>query len=211
LLLKRNELPCSWPHPPPKIRLKQGSQESRLSRVRAWSTCRTRSRTASRNFGATWITAGVALYGLAPGRSPRFWEAVSTGRTVAQLVEGNRRLDVFLPLGNEDRSRTGIEPLSSPVRTGFYMMPLGRFASAASLSAFRTGRGTSRPATSSSAAARANLSTVRLWCQCPALSSWARDSARGSARDSITSRNSEGDVVITVLLRNVMSAHRGPC
>jgi HME family heavy-metal exporter len=36
---------------------------------------------------------------------------MSNGRTVSQIVEGNRRYDVVMRLSDQDRSTTGLEDL----------------------------------------------------------------------------------------------------
>lgn len=53
----------------------------------------------------------AALYGLTPASVTQTLEALSNGRTVSQIVEGNRRYDVVLRLSDQDRSTTGLEDL----------------------------------------------------------------------------------------------------
>ena len=53
-------------------------------------------------------------------------EAVSNGRRVSQIVDGNRRFDVVMRLSDQDRSTTGLRDLLIPTPTGH--VPLGLFA-----------------------------------------------------------------------------------
>jgi HME family heavy-metal exporter len=53
-------------------------------------------------------------------------EAVSNGRRVSQIVDGNRRFDVVMRLSEQDRSTTGLRDLLIPTPTGH--VPLGLFA-----------------------------------------------------------------------------------
>ena len=54
---------------------------------------------------------GAALYGLTPATVTEALETMSNGRTVSQIVEGNRRFDVVMRLSDQDRSTTGLEDL----------------------------------------------------------------------------------------------------
>jgi HME family heavy-metal exporter len=53
----------------------------------------------------------AALYGLTPATVTEALETMSNGRTVSQIVEGNRRFDVVMRLADQDRSTTGLEDL----------------------------------------------------------------------------------------------------
>ena len=53
----------------------------------------------------------AALYGLTPAIVTEALETMSNGRTVSQIVEGNRRFDVVMRLADQDRSTTGLEDL----------------------------------------------------------------------------------------------------
>jgi HME family heavy-metal exporter len=53
----------------------------------------------------------AALYGLTPATVTEALETMSNGRTVSQIVEGNRRFDVVMRLSDQDRSTTGLEDL----------------------------------------------------------------------------------------------------
>ena len=53
----------------------------------------------------------VALYGLTPAAVTQALEAMSNGRVVSQIVEGNRRFDVVMRLSDQDRSTTGLGDL----------------------------------------------------------------------------------------------------
>ena len=53
----------------------------------------------------------AALYGLTPAAVTEALETMSNGRTVSQIVEGNRRFDVVMRLSDQDRSTTGLEDL----------------------------------------------------------------------------------------------------
>src|ERR687897_668165 len=53
----------------------------------------------------------AALYGLTPATVTQALETMSNGRTVSQIVEGNRRFDVVTRLSDQDRSTTGLGDL----------------------------------------------------------------------------------------------------
>ena len=53
----------------------------------------------------------AALYGLTPASVTQALETMSNGRTVSQIVEGNRRFDVVMRLSDQDRSTTGLGDL----------------------------------------------------------------------------------------------------
>ncbi|GEL42880.1 multidrug transporter AcrB [Methylorubrum extorquens] len=50
----------------------------------------------------------AALYGLTPASVTDALATLSNGRTVSQIIEGNRRFDVVIRLRDEDRSTTGL-------------------------------------------------------------------------------------------------------
>ncbi len=60
----------------------------------------------------------AALYGLTPAAVTQALETLSNGRTVSQIVEGNRRYDVVMRLSDQDRSTTGLEDLLIATPTG---------------------------------------------------------------------------------------------
>lgn len=60
----------------------------------------------------------AALYGLTPATVTQGLETLSNGRTVSQIVEGNRRYDVVMRLSDLDRSTTGLEDLLIATPTG---------------------------------------------------------------------------------------------
>ncbi|HEY8381007.1 MAG TPA: efflux RND transporter permease subunit [Microvirga sp.] len=60
----------------------------------------------------------AALYGLTPAAITQALETLSNGRTVSQIVEGNRRYDVVMRLSDQDRSTTGMEDLLVATPTG---------------------------------------------------------------------------------------------
>jgi HME family heavy-metal exporter len=68
----------------------------------------------------------AALYGLTPATVTQALEALSNGRRVSQIVEGNRRFDVVVRLSDQDRSTTGLRDLLIATPTGY--APLGSFA-----------------------------------------------------------------------------------
>ena len=53
----------------------------------------------------------AALYGLTPASVTQALETMSNGRTVSQIVEGNRRFDVVMRLSDKDRGTTGLGDL----------------------------------------------------------------------------------------------------
>ncbi|RWE19236.1 MAG: efflux RND transporter permease subunit, partial [Mesorhizobium sp.] len=61
----------------------------------------------------------AALYGLTPASITEVLESMSNGRTVSQIVEGNRRFDVVMRLSDADRSTAGLADLliSTPAGT----------------------------------------------------------------------------------------------
>ncbi len=69
----------------------------------------------------------AALYGLTPATVTQALETMSNGRTVSQIVEGNRRFDVVMRLSDQDRSTTGLGDLLIATPTGH--VPLRMVAS----------------------------------------------------------------------------------
>ncbi|MCC6889696.1 MAG: efflux RND transporter permease subunit [Hyphomicrobiales bacterium] len=53
----------------------------------------------------------AALYGTTPAAVGQALEAMSNGRRVSQIVDGNRRFDVVMRLADQDRSTTGLGEL----------------------------------------------------------------------------------------------------
>ena len=68
----------------------------------------------------------AALYGLTPASVTDALATLSNGRTVSQIIEGNRRFDVVIRLGDEDRSTTGLGDLLISTPAG--RIPLRRVA-----------------------------------------------------------------------------------
>lgn len=68
----------------------------------------------------------AALYGLTPAAVTEALETMSNGRTVSQIVEGNRRFDVVMRLSDQDRSTTGLEDLLIATPSGH--VPLSMIA-----------------------------------------------------------------------------------
>jgi HME family heavy-metal exporter len=71
----------------------------------------------------------AALYGLTPAAVTQALDALSNGRKVSQIVDGNRRFDVVMRLSDQDRSTTGLRDLLIATPTGH--VPLGLFAEVA--------------------------------------------------------------------------------
>jgi HME family heavy-metal exporter len=70
--------------------------------------------------------ARAALYGLTPAAITNALDAMSNGRRVSQIVDGNRRFDVVMRLSDQDRSTTGLRDLLIPAANGF--VPLSALA-----------------------------------------------------------------------------------
>jgi len=68
----------------------------------------------------------ASLYGLSPAAIVQSLEAMSNGRIVSQLVEGNQRFDVVMRLADRDRSTAGLGELLLPTPSGF--VPLRQVA-----------------------------------------------------------------------------------
>jgi CzcA family heavy metal efflux pump len=68
----------------------------------------------------------AGLYGLTPAAVTQALDALSNGRRVSQIVEGNRRFDVIMRLSDQDRSTAGLRDLLIAAPTGH--VPLGAFA-----------------------------------------------------------------------------------
>ena len=68
----------------------------------------------------------AALYGMTPAAVTEALATLSNGRTVSQIVEGNRRFDVVLRLSDVDRSTTGLGDLLIATPAG--RVPLKRMA-----------------------------------------------------------------------------------
>ncbi|UWU91205.1 efflux RND transporter permease subunit [Bradyrhizobium sp. CB1015] len=73
--------------------------------------------------------ARAALHGLTPAAVTQALDALSNGRKVSQIVDGNRRFDVVMRLSEQDRSTTGLQNLLIP--TGSEFVPLGALAEVA--------------------------------------------------------------------------------
>ena len=68
----------------------------------------------------------ASLYGLTPAAVTQALDALSNGRRVSQIVDGNRRFDVVMRLSDQDRSTTGLRDLLIASPVGY--IPLGLFA-----------------------------------------------------------------------------------
>ena len=68
----------------------------------------------------------AALYGMTPAAVTEALATLSNGRTVSQIVEGNRRFDVVMRLDDTDRSTTGLGDLLITTPAG--RVPLKRLA-----------------------------------------------------------------------------------
>jgi len=66
----------------------------------------------------------AALYGITPAALTEALEALSSGRVVSQIVEGNRRFDVVMRLSDEKRSTTGLQDLLVSTPKGFVPLRL---------------------------------------------------------------------------------------
>jgi HME family heavy-metal exporter len=66
----------------------------------------------------------AALYGITPAALTEALEALSNGRVVSQIVEGNRRFDVVMRLSDEKRSTTGLQDLLVSTPKGFVPLRL---------------------------------------------------------------------------------------
>jgi HME family heavy-metal exporter len=66
----------------------------------------------------------AALYGITPAALTEALEALSNGRVVSQIVEGNRRFDVVMRLPDEMRSTTGLKNLLVSTPKGFVPLRL---------------------------------------------------------------------------------------
>ena len=66
----------------------------------------------------------AALYGITPAAITEALEALSNGRVVSQIVEGNRRFDVVMRLSDENRSTTGLQDLLVSTPQGFVPLRL---------------------------------------------------------------------------------------
>ncbi|WP_458760891.1 efflux RND transporter permease subunit [Afipia sp. TerB] len=61
----------------------------------------------------------AALHGLTPAAITQALDAMSNGRKVSQIVDGNRRFDVVTRLSDQDRSTSGLRNLLIPTSSGF--------------------------------------------------------------------------------------------
>jgi len=66
----------------------------------------------------------AALYGITPAALTEALEALSNGRVVSQIVEGNRRFDVVMRVSDEKRSTTGLQDLLVSTPKGFVPLRL---------------------------------------------------------------------------------------
>jgi HME family heavy-metal exporter len=66
----------------------------------------------------------AALYGITPAALTEGLEALSGGRVVSQIVEGNRRFDVVMRMSDEQRSTTGLQDLLVSTPKGFVPLRL---------------------------------------------------------------------------------------
>jgi heavy-metal exporter, HME family len=68
----------------------------------------------------------AALHGLTPAAITQALDALSNGRKVSQIIDGNRRFDVVMRLSDQDRSTSGLRDLLIPTSSGF--VPLKELA-----------------------------------------------------------------------------------
>jgi HME family heavy-metal exporter len=66
----------------------------------------------------------AALYGITPAALTESLEALSGGRVVSQIVEGNRRFDVVMRISDDNRSTTGLKDLLVSTPQGFVPLRL---------------------------------------------------------------------------------------
>jgi HME family heavy-metal exporter len=66
----------------------------------------------------------VALYGITPAVLTEALEALSNGRVVSQIVEGNRRFDVVMRVADAQRSTTGLKDMLVSTPKGFVPLRL---------------------------------------------------------------------------------------
>ena len=66
----------------------------------------------------------IGLYGITPAALTESLEALSNGRVVSQIVDGNRRFDVVMRLSDDHRSTTGLQDLLVPTPQGFVPLRL---------------------------------------------------------------------------------------
>jgi heavy-metal exporter, HME family len=66
----------------------------------------------------------AALYGITPAALTEALEALSNGRVVSQIVEGNRRFDVVMRVSDSNRSTTGLQDLLVSTPQGFVPLRL---------------------------------------------------------------------------------------
>ena len=66
----------------------------------------------------------AVLYGITPAAITEALEALSNGRVVSQVVEGNRRFDVVMRLSDQNRSTTGLQDLLVSTPQGFVPLRL---------------------------------------------------------------------------------------
>jgi HME family heavy-metal exporter len=66
----------------------------------------------------------AALYGITPAALTEALATLSNGRTVSQIVEGNRRFDVVVRVANENRSTSGLKDLLVSTPKGFVPLRL---------------------------------------------------------------------------------------
>ena len=66
----------------------------------------------------------AALYGITPAALTEALEALSSGRVVSQIVDGNRRFDVVMRMSDEKRSTTGLQDLLVSTPKGFVPLRL---------------------------------------------------------------------------------------
>jgi heavy-metal exporter, HME family len=66
----------------------------------------------------------AALYGITPAALTEALEALSNGRVVSQIVEGNRRFDVVMRVSDSNRSTAGLQDLLVSTPQGFVPLRL---------------------------------------------------------------------------------------
>ncbi|HJU30791.1 MAG TPA: efflux RND transporter permease subunit [Hyphomicrobiaceae bacterium] len=66
----------------------------------------------------------AALYGITPAALTEALEALSNGRVVSQIIDGNRRFDVIMRVSDDNRSTTGLRDLLVSTPQGFVPLRL---------------------------------------------------------------------------------------
>ncbi|MBU2582142.1 MAG: CusA/CzcA family heavy metal efflux RND transporter [Alphaproteobacteria bacterium] len=109
-----------------KLRTLAGEMQSRLSSVPGLVDLQTEKQVLIPQLQVVPDYERSALYGVKPPELTATLADLTNGRTVSQIVEGNRRYDVVIRLADEDRSTTGLG--EALVSTPLGYVPLKRLA-----------------------------------------------------------------------------------